>query len=181
MAETLVLSALSTTGTTLSFSQAATLASTLSALPSAGAVATGLSVAGALQSGQAQAASFKAQAQQNELAARQEELKGRQQADQIRRGLQSALSAQNAIFAARGINPNTGTPRALAQKSMRAAGQDIETSMFNAGMNVAQERAQAGQLRISASQARMVGYGEAAGIVGSYGKDTGIVGRSLLR
>lgn len=169
MAETVLLTALNAGA--VKVGTAAAISSSLAALPSIGTVATGLSVAGALQSGQAQATSFKAQAQQNELSARQEELKGRQQADQIRRGLQSALSAQNAIFAARGINPNTGTPRALAQKSMRAAGQDIETSMFNTGMNVAQERSQAGQLRVSASQAKMASYGEA----------TGIVGRSLLR
>lgn len=169
MAETVLLTALNAGA--MKVGTAAAISSSISALPSIGAVATGLSGLSAIQSGQAQSVSFKAQAQQSEMAARQEEIRGRQQADQIRRGLQSALSAQNAIFAARGINPNTGTPRALAQKSMRAAGQDIETSMFNTGMNVAQERSQAAQLRTSASQAKMASYGEA----------TGIVGRSLLR
>lgn len=171
MAETLVLSALNTTGTTLGFSQAATLASTLSALPSIGTVATGLSGLSAIQSGRAQSVSLKAQAQQSEMAARQEEIRGRQQADEIRRGLQSAIGAQNAIFSARGINPMTGTPAALANKSMRAAGRDLETSMFNTGMNVAQERAQASQLMANAKTARTSGYTEAAGIVD----------RSLLR
>jgi hypothetical protein len=96
------------------------------------------------------------------MTAKQEELRGRQQADSIRRALQQNLATQRAVFSARGVNPNTGTPLVLSQQSETAAGRDIETAMFNSGMGAAQNRLAASQQRIEGKAAITSGYMKAA-------------------
>lgn len=155
-------------------SQSAVAAGTSSALATAGGVATAGAVAsstpvllsaggtllsagsliagvgGSILGGQQQAAAYKAQAIQYELSAKQEELRGRQQADAIRRTLQANLATQRATFSARGVNPYSGSPLVLAQESQTAAGKDIETAIYGAGMKSASDR-------LSATQARLEG------------------------
>lgn len=102
------------------------------------------SVAGGMQG----AAVSKAQSRQAELAARQEELRGREQADKIRRGLSASLASQNAIFAARGISPYTGTPQTIAGQSATQASYDIDIARFGATQSAGALRSQAGQYAI---------------------------------
>ncbi len=127
-----------------------------------GSLLTGVSVLGSIQSGRQQAVISKAQAAQYELTAKQEELRGRQQADSIRRALQANLATQRAVFSARGVNPNTGTPLVFSQQSQTAAGRDIDTAMYSAGMDAAQNRLAASQQRIESKTSASGGYMDAA-------------------
>lgn len=123
---------------------------------------TAASAFGSIMGGNQQAAVYKAQAAQSELAAKQEELKGREQADRIRRSLQATLASQNAAFAARGISLSSGTPVTVGNMSRTEAARDIESAQFGAAMSAAQERAQAGQYKISAKSSKISGYTDAA-------------------
>ena len=183
MAETLILAA-ATTATTAAGTTAVALpwlstAGSLASIASAGGVAGSIAGAGSLlsgastlfslgsafgqvQSGMQQAAVFKGQSRQYELAARQEELRGREQADRIRRSLQANLASQNAIFAARGVAPTSGSAVGIANRSRTEAGLDIENTMFNAGQSSYQQRAQAQQAKMQGSAARTSGYMKAA-------------------
>jgi hypothetical protein len=104
----------------------------------------------------------KAQSQQAQLAARQEELKGREQANQIRRNLSQALASQNAIFAARGINPTTGTARVISQESMSQAARDVDITRFGATQAAGALRSQAQQYKIEGNAKLMSGFTDAA-------------------
>lgn len=103
------------------------------------------------------------QARQLEISARQEEVRGRQEADKIRRALNATLASQRAAFAARGINPNTGTPLVLATESRSAAAQDIQDAQFNAQSAATQKRLEGVQSRIQGGAAKTAGYTSAAG------------------
>jgi hypothetical protein len=138
-----------------------------------GAGLTAASAFGSIMSGNQQAGIYKAQAAQSELSARTEELKGRDQADKIRRGLQSTLASQNAIFAARGISLSGGTPLNIGNQSRTEAARDIELAQFGAGISAAQERAQGQQYRMSARGARTSGYINAATSLAAGGSSFG--------
>lgn len=134
-------------------------------LPSVSLLSPALNAAsafGAISGGLQQAAISKAQAQQYQLQARQEELRGREEADRIRRTLQANLATQNAIFSARGISPNSGTPVTLGTASRTAASRDIETAQFNASQAAGASRSRAAQSRIEGSAAKTAGYTTAA-------------------
>jgi hypothetical protein len=137
-------------------------AATLATVGTVGSILSGVSTAasvfGQISGGGQQAAIAKAQAQQYELAAKQEELRGREQADNIRRSLQSSLASQRAIFGARGISLNSGTPRILSAESSNAASRDIDTARFNAGQSAFALRSQGAQARIEGKAAKMGGY-----------------------
>jgi hypothetical protein len=136
--------------------------STLAAsAPFVGSLFTAGSAFGQIQAGRQSAAISSAQARQYELQARQEELRGREQADAIRRSLQASLASQRAIFGARGINPNTGSPLVLSQQSRTEAGADIETAMYNSGATAEARRMQGAQSRLEGKVARSAGYQEA--------------------
>lgn len=135
--------------------------STFAALPSAGTLLSVGSAASSIMGGSQGAAVSKMQARQAELSARQEELKGREQAAQIRRQLSASLASQNAIFAARGINPTMGTPRVLSQESASQAARDIDITRFGAAQSAGALRSQAKQYQIEGSSKRFEGFAKA--------------------
>lgn len=137
----------------------------LSALPTTGSLVSNVAGMGSLltsvQSGRQQAAVYKMQGQQAQMAAQQEELRGREQADKIRQALQRTLASQNATFAARGISPNSGTPRVIANESRSEASRDIELARFGAGQSAFKHSSEAGQYVVSSRSARLSGFGSA--------------------
>lgn len=160
MAETLLAVGVGTAGAG-GTAAGATLFGSTTAFSALTSLPTILSVGSSIAGGYSGAAVSRAQAQQAELTAKQEELKGREQAAQIRRQLSASLASQNAIFAARGINPTTGTPKALAQESTSQASRDIEIARFGATQAAGALRSQATQYKIEGSTKKLEGYSKA--------------------
>lgn len=111
----------------------------------------------AYQGGQAESAALRFQARNQELQAKQQELKGRKEALAIRDSLRRTLAAQNAAFAARGIQIGSGTPRNFEISSTANAFNDIDAVRFGADLAELAAKGQGAQFRSSASAARKSG------------------------
>lgn len=119
------------------------------------------SAAGSILGGFQGQATSNMQARQAELSAKQEELKGRETAATIRRQLSSSLASQNAIFAARGINPN-GMTRTIANESSSQAARDINIAQFGATQAAGALRSQSQQYKIEGKAKVLSGFTSAA-------------------
>ena len=128
----------------------ATTATTLQAVQIGLGVA---SAAGAIQAGYAQQQAYERQADAEDFAAKEREL-------QRLKNIRKVQAAQRAIFAGRGVDPYTGTPRAIQRESVNAY-------MLERGSDMARTSRQIASLNVAGSQAVTNGWVKAGGILGS--------------
>lgn len=141
-----------------------------------GAAASAISAVSQIQAGRDQARALRAQAKQQELQAKQRELQYRQQGVRVLERTRQNISTVTARAASGGLDPYSGTPRALRLYAERTGTEESYLARENAALAMAAGDINAQQSRAAASQARRQGFYNAIGTAASAAFTMGQIG-----
>lgn len=131
--------------------------------------ATGFQALSALSQGERRAQRLESRSRRETIKAKQAEVEGLQQQNQITARLLDTLAAQEAAFAASGIDISSGTAESGREESREQASRRLSTARSNKRLNRLSRRARSRSLLLAAGNARAAGATEAIGDVASFG------------
>ncbi len=150
-----------------------------------GLALSAVSAIGQIQAGRAQAKGLAAQATMERMRAKQEALKYRQQGVDVLRNIVQTNATINARAAAGGIDPFSGSAKALQIFALAQGSREYATAQDNAIMTIRGGELQAQQYQQQAKSAVRAGFFNAAATLGtaamSYGKLGGAPSSGLTR
>ncbi len=138
--------------------------------PVIGILGAAVSAMGSIAQANAQAAGLKSQAQWQERQAKVERMKGNYAIAQQRRQTRALLGAQQATFAASGIDTTGGSPEDVAVATIQEREMDVQARRIQRDEEVARYEYEAANNRAQAKAVKTAGaLGAVSAIVGSLG------------